>query len=58
MAEWNIADMDKCIQTMRQVAEELKEKSLGIQAAERNLNRILASISMLELNISDMKGLG
>ena len=57
MAEWKIEDMDECIQTMRQVAEELKEKSLGFQAVERNLVRMLATITMLELNISDMKGL-
>jgi len=52
-----IAEMDKLIQRMRQCAEELKEKDNGIQAVERNVDRILANIKMLELNISDVKEL-
>jgi hypothetical protein len=42
------------IQQMRHNAEDLREKASGIQAVERNLDRILASIKMLELNISDV----
>ena len=53
----NVAEMDKLIQRMRQCAEELKEKSGNIQAVERNVDRILANIKMLELNISDVKEL-
>ena len=45
------------IQRMRHDANELKEKAGGIQAIERNLDRILASITMLELNISDVQDL-
>ena len=52
-----IAEMDELIQRMRQCAEELKEKDDGIQAVERNVDRILANIKMLELNISDLKDL-
>ena len=52
-----IAEMDELIQRMRQCAEELKKKDDGIQAVERNVDRILANIKMLELNISDLKGL-
>ena len=52
-----IAEMDELIQRMRQCAEELKKKDEGIQAVERNVDRILANIKMLELNISDVKGL-
>jgi len=52
-----IAEMDELIQRMRQCAEELKEKDNGIQAVERNVDRILANIKMLELNISDVKEL-
>lgn len=55
MGEWNIKEMADQIQKMRQLAEELKEKSGGIQAVERNLDRILANIKMLELNISDVR---
>ena len=52
-----IAEMDELIQRLRQNAEELKEKDEGIQAVERNVDRILANIKMLELNISDLKDL-
>ena len=53
----NVAEMDKLIRRMRQCAEELKEKDSGIQAVERNVDRLLANIKMLELNISDVKEL-
>jgi hypothetical protein len=53
----DIKDLDRSIQQMRQIAEELKSKAGGIQAVERNVDRILASIKMLELNISDVYGL-
>jgi predicted component of type VI protein secretion system len=52
-----IAEMDELIQRMRQCAEELKKKDDGIQAVERNVDRILANIKMLELNISDLREL-
>jgi len=52
-----IGEMDELIRRMRQCAEELKEKDNGIQAVERNVDRILANIKMLELNISDVKEL-
>ena len=55
MNDWKIDEMDVLIKRLRQVAEELKEKSGGIQAVERNSDRILANIKMLELNVSDMK---
>jgi len=57
MADWNIDEMDELIKRLRQLAEELKEKSGGIQAVDRNLDRILANVKMLELNISDVRDL-
>ena len=54
MAEAALKELDQSIQQMRQIAEGLKSKAGGIQAVERNINRILASIKMLELNISDV----
>lgn len=57
MENWNLEEMDERIRKIRQLAEELKEKGGGFQAVERNVDRILASIKMLELNISDVKGL-
>ncbi len=50
-----IEEMDERIQQMRQLAEELREKGKGIQAVERNVDRILASIRILELNVSDVR---
>ena len=54
MADWNIEEMDALIKRLRQLAEELKQKSGGIQAVDRNVDRILANVKMLELNISDV----
>ncbi|MBE9571584.1 MAG: hypothetical protein IMF11_13230 [Proteobacteria bacterium] len=57
MNDWKIDEMCELIKQMRHVVEELKEKSGPIQAVERNLDRILANIKMLELNVSDVKEL-
>jgi hypothetical protein len=54
MAEVPLKDLDQSIQQMRRIAEELKGKAGGMQAVERNIDRILASIKMLELNIIDV----
>jgi hypothetical protein len=55
MEEWKIDEMYDLIQRMHHLADELKKKAGGIQAVERNLDRILASIKMLELNVCDVK---
>ena len=55
--EYKIEDMAEKIQILKQTATELKRISGGIQAVDRNVDRILASIKMLEINISDVKGL-
>ncbi len=57
MDKWNVEEMDELIKQMRRLAEALREKGCGIQAVERNVDRILTGIRMLELNISDVKGL-
>jgi len=57
MNDWKIDEMCELIKQMGHVVEKLKEKSGPIQAVERNLDRILANIKMLELNISDVKEL-
>ena len=46
--------MDTRIKAIRKAAQELKEISGGIQAVDRNADRILASAKMLEINISDI----
>jgi hypothetical protein len=57
MNDWKIDEMDVLIKRLRQLAEELKEQSGGIQAVDRNVERILANVKMLELNISDVRDL-
>ena len=55
MADVDMKSLNQSVQQMRQLAEELKGKGGRIQAVERNVDRILASIKMLELNISDIE---
>jgi len=53
----DLKKMDTRIKTIKKAAQELKELSGGIQAVDRNASRILASVKMLEINISDLLGL-
>jgi len=46
--------MDAKIKSLREGAEALKVLAGGIQALERNADRILASVKMLEINVSDL----
>jgi hypothetical protein len=46
--------IEEKIQLMKEATQELKVMGKNIPAMERNLARILASIKMLELNISDV----
>ena len=52
--EYDIKEIADKILALRQQAAELKEMSGGIQAIDRNVDRILANVRMLELNISDI----
>ena len=54
MKEYKIEEMAEKIQLLKQTANELKAISGGIQTVDRNVDRILASVKMLELNISDV----
>jgi hypothetical protein len=49
-----LIELNEKIQAIKQAATELKELSGGIQAVDRNADRILASVKMLEINISDV----
>jgi hypothetical protein len=55
--EYKIEDMAEKIKILKKTANELKRISGGIQAVDRNVDRILASIKMLEINISDLMGI-
>ena len=49
--------LDTRIKTIKKATLELKQLSGGIQAIDRNAERILASLKMLEINVSDVKDL-
>ena len=49
--------IDARIRTIKKAAKDLKERHGGIPAVERNAERILASLKMLEINISDLSTL-
>jgi hypothetical protein len=46
--------IDTQIQRIKQAALELKDHSQGIQALDCNVDRILASTKMLEINFGDL----
>lgn len=52
--EYNIKLIVEKIETIRRTATELKSISGGIQAIDRNVDRILASVKMMEINITDV----
>ena len=52
-----IRKIDTRIKAIKKAAQELKEISGGMPAVDRNAARILASVKMLEINISDVKDL-
>jgi prefoldin subunit 5 len=52
-----IGEIDTQIKIIKKATQELKQLSGGIQAIDRNAERILASVKMLEINISDVRDL-
>jgi hypothetical protein len=52
--DYDIKGMVEKIRALRENAEALKETSGGIQAVDRNVDRILACVKMLEIGISDI----
>ena len=57
MGDWNIEELADLIQQLREIAGTLKEKGGGIEAVSRNTDALITDIEMLEMNISDLKGL-
>jgi hypothetical protein len=51
--EFNIKGLSEKIALMKQSAIELKDMGAFFPALDRNIARILASIKMLEINITD-----
>ena len=53
-----ILEIQQRIVSLRKTAEELKQSTGDFPALARNTARILASIKMLELNLSDLMEAG
>ncbi len=51
-----LAELDRSVQAIKEAAFALKRAAGGMQAVERNADRILASTRMLEINVSDLTG--
>lgn len=49
-----IAEMDRKIEALREMVQEVIDSAGDIEAVRRNAKRILASVKMLELNICDI----
>ncbi len=54
MDQRELRKLDTRIKAIRKAAQELKEFGVGIPAVNRNADRILASVKMLEINITDL----
>lgn len=54
---YHVKEMAEKVQAIKEAATELQNISGGIQAVKRNVDRILASVKMLEINISDTLGI-
>jgi hypothetical protein len=52
--KYDVKGMVEKIQAIKEAATELKQISGGIEAVDRNVDRIQASVKMLEINISDI----
>ncbi|MFC1953169.1 hypothetical protein ACFLWR_03460 [Chloroflexota bacterium] len=55
--EYPIDKMTREIRSIKKSALTLRDLSRGIEAVDRNVDRILASIKMLEINIVDVSDL-
>jgi hypothetical protein len=50
----SLESMTEDIQSMRSIAEHLRETGKEIVTVERNITRILSSIRLLEMNVTDV----
>ena len=55
--EYDVKGMAAKIRSLRKTATELKTMSGGIQAVDRNVDRILANVRMLELDVAEVAGI-
>jgi len=52
--QYDIKAMANLIESLRKDAEKLKEIAGGIPTVQKNADRILANVKMLEININDV----
>lgn len=50
----DVKDMDKKIQLLKEISEDILKEAETFPSVYRNCRRILANIKMLELNVSDI----
>jgi hypothetical protein len=50
----DVRELARIVDAIEAAARELVERSMGIQAVERNAQRILASTRMLQINVNDL----
>ncbi len=55
--DMDLKELDSKIQSIKKTAEELKQMGEDFPALYRNVSRLMASVKMLELNISDVAGI-
>ncbi len=54
MDDAKIAEMDRKVEALREMVQDLIDSAGDVEAVKRNARRILASVKMLELNICDI----
>jgi len=54
MDDAKIAELDRKVEALRGMVEDLIDSAGDVEAVKRNARRILASVKMLELNICDI----
>ena len=52
--QYDITGMVEKVNLLRQNAEDLRQMSAGFPTVEKNADRILANVRMLEININDV----
>jgi hypothetical protein len=54
--KFDLKKMDKKIQLLKKISEDILEEAEDFPSLYRNCRRILANIRMLEINVSDIQG--
>ena len=54
--EIDLKGMDEKIRLLKKISEDILEQGDNFPSLSRNCRRILASVKMMELNVSDIEG--